>query len=380
MQIWELIVAWATAVVGIGYFFEYSEKTIKQDVKLETSQKILNFSNTSVLEIFTSSNRIFLKLFDQVYSGNFFKIKYLNLIWIWIIATELFAIILSLTAFLLNISREISITSILLLSSFSGIFIFVIIVFGNYEKLLFIEEKKDILINFIFFCMLIIMIIKPSFLAFATFAAVFVALFILSNSIRSVYFNSNLFEISPLNSLFSSIFFIFILSFLNSDASKTFFLDINQFGWIILTFGFLNILADSFSLIETRFILSESVGKSLVGFLFLLLIDIIATALIFLTIPLSSGYWQMFFEAIYFHGERPWLGILFWSTFMTSLLFYLFLLSCGILAILHKTLKKYTYLEKFMDIKTRPIRSLGQIAIIITTFFFFCYGVIEFLK
>ena len=59
----------------------------------------------------------------------------------------------------------------------------------------------------------------------------------------------------------------------------------------------------------------------------LLVLDLILSAAIFLVLPLVLWEIPDFLQAIRFQGPRPCLGILFWSTFSTSVVFYLFVAS-----------------------------------------------------
>jgi hypothetical protein len=102
----------------------------------------------------------------------------------------------------------------------------------------------------------------------------------------------------------------------------------------------LNIIADSFSVIETHWILLK-VGNLLkvrrtrncllIGVL--LLLDLAASSALILVIPVCTRSYEIF-PAIWFSGEKPWLGIFFWSTFTTSIIFYLFVVSSLLLIII----------------------------------------------
>ena len=52
-----------------------------------------------------------------------------------------------------------------------------------------------------------------------------------------------------------------------------------------------------------------------------------AAAAIFLFLPLVLWEIPEFWQAARFQGDRPWLGILFWSTFSTSAVLYFFVAS-----------------------------------------------------
>jgi hypothetical protein len=101
--------------------------------------------------------------------------------------------------------------------------------------------------------------------------------------------------------------------------------------WVDLA---LNILADAFSMIETYYILVLAAValayfrgvKLLLVLVGIVLLDLAASSITFLAIPLCSRSWDVF-PAIVFQPPRPWIGILFWASLSTSAIFYLFLLS-----------------------------------------------------
>jgi hypothetical protein len=67
---------------------------------------------------------------------------------------------------------------------------------------------------------------------------------------------------------------------------------------------------------------------SLPTLLVLLVVDIIFSAIIYTILPVVVGQNIMeFWKGIQFTGSAPWIGILFWSTFSTSIIFYLFVIA-----------------------------------------------------
>lgn len=94
----------------------------------------------------------------------------------------------------------------------------------------------------------------------------------------------------------------------------------------VISFVGFNVLADTVSLAETRWILGRGRDVSTVRLVSLLVLDIFLSAGIFMALPLVLWELPDFIDGITFSGPRPWLGILFWSTFATSAVFYLYVL------------------------------------------------------
>jgi len=168
----------------------------------------------------------------------------------------------------------------------------------------------------------------------------YIAVKVTENRNKIAQFQNNVFDrlnhfFSP-STLITSAITISILTiivyFRNPDTTISFIGAIIQGGWVYLM---LNVLADSFSIMETYEILKwAGKSKSLVRFIVLIIFDLVISAIIFLIIPVSAGT-ATIMEAITFKGQYPWIGILFWSTFSTSVLFYLFTLSSLLLTAGH---------------------------------------------
>jgi len=196
-----------------------------------------------------------------------------------------------------------------------------------------------------------------------------------SYSILYLVSNYKFFIISPIRTIGTSLVAILFFSLWKIEVIDSFISDFYTFGWIILFYGLLNVFADSFSTLETYYVLNKiSHSRKANEFIVFLIIDFIASALIFFVIPLMTGNFNIFFDAIWFKGESPWLGILFWTTFSTSLSLYLYILSIIILA----TIYRYSRIdEKYIPFTTKPIRALTLIVIIIISIFFFIEYIIS---
>lgn len=164
----------------------------------------------------------------------------------------------------------------------------------------------------------------------------------------------SLFNISPLLVMLNSIVSIVLVATLKIDLVTPFIMEKHKFFVFFLPFIFLNILSDSLSTIETRYMLSKIVSgtpKRLILFLFL---DFLVSSLIFLTVPILNGDLDQFLNAIVFKGQIAWVGIFYWSSLFTSLVLYLYVLGFFVLHVLYKC-SNIKYLAE------RPSYSLGWI-------------------
>jgi hypothetical protein len=176
----------------------------------------------------------------------------------------------------------------------------------------------------------------------------------------------NRLNISPIKSFISSLFFMLLLGLVFRDASYSLikeFLDGNRF---ILLFILFNLYADALSLIETRFVLKYAQNKKLIALFSLLIIDLIFSGSLFAILPMITDVkLNAFWDGILFKGVNPWFGILFWSSFATSILYYIFMISCICLAIIYPVIKSITFLDKsIIRLKNDPLLSIILICII----------------
>lgn len=165
-------------------------------------------------------------------------------------------------------------------------------------------------------------------------------------------------RISPLIVILSSIVAIFIFSLLKPDLITPFITNRQRFNAEFVPLILLNIITDSFSILETRYMLSKAVSGSSTKLILYLVLDFLLSSLIYLSIPILTGDLSLFLDAIFFNGEMAWVGIFYWSSLFTSLFLYIYIISFIILTILYKfsTIK---YLAE------KPTYSLGWITAII---------------
>ena len=63
------------------------------------------------------------------------------------------------------------------------------------------------------------------------------------------------------------------------------------------------------------------------------------------------GQFPEFLQAAMFRGEHQWIGVLFWSSFSTSVVFYVFVLA----SLLMRLLTRAPKFARFLAIDTRPV-------------------------
>ncbi len=130
-------------------------------------------------------------------------------------------------------------------------------------------------------------------------------------------------------------------------------------GWQDTGYILINIVADFVSLTETFVILKWARRKPSSWLPFIVILDVLISAFIFLSIPLAAGELPTFLAAITFEGPQPWLGLLFWSTFATSIIFYLFVLGSIGLGFLYVLVRNTMRLQNIFKVTERPFLSLG---------------------
>ena len=127
----------------------------------------------------------------------------------------------------------------------------------------------------------------------------------------------------------ASAFFTAIVGLIQWDATKAFFDLVATDGPVAVTFVAYNVFADGISLIKTRWLLERSATAGVKKLAGLLGLDLLLSAAVFI-LPTTMWEFPTFWDAIVFRGDRPWLGVLFWTTLSTSALFYLFVLAAAL--------------------------------------------------
>lgn len=140
--------------------------------------------------------------------------------------------------------------------------------------------------------------------------------------------------------------------------------ELDATGPTLFAFVAFNMFADSASLWETRWVLRRGLKASWYSLLGLLVLDLLLSAAIFLYLPLVLGELPDFWKAAFFFGgNRPWLGVLFWTTFSTSAVFYLFVIS----SLLVRPLSRVPKLVQHLQVERQPVRVLTLAAVIVVT-------------
>jgi len=167
--------------------------------------------------------------------------------------------------------------------------------------------------------------------------------------------------VHPLRSVALSLVSVCVLGAIMREATTSFYHLLLQDGPIVLSFVAFNLFGDAVSLLETRWMLGFSRNRGVLVLPVLVLADLVLSAAIFLFLPLVLGELPSFWENILFRGSRPWLGIFFWSTFATSVLFYLFVATVvllivpghGLARLFHRTV------GRMITIESRPFTAIA---------------------
>lgn len=188
----------------------------------------------------------------------------------------------------------------------------------------------------------------------------------ISFNIPPRWFNAN-----PLRAMMLSMVTVVIVGGLNFSASQSFFATIEAQGVIMLTFLAFNMFADTISLQETNWILQESRRASPAWLVPLLIADLILSAIIYLLLPIFVGQGLLeFWRGIQFTGPSPWIGILFWSTFSTSAIFYIFVGAVILMRFARSLGVTENPLDTWFKLDDNPIWVIGLIASVLVTIVF----------
>ena len=331
---------------------------------------IKNFPSAKYPEIIRKINQIFIKIFKLVYEIE--SIDRNQYIWIWLICSFSVNLFIGL---ILNLFR--------IIIPLENLLVYLLIVPSALVIVSFYAKTKGLLSTFLFASLMVLSVYITFFfmgfdlqntnLSFTILAlsfplSIFIGIYFIKFLIKH---DKSFFYISPPRVIFTSILTMIIIALIKKDIAQTFISDFNQIGMILLAFLLLNIFADSISLWETNIILRLAVKGTTRRFVFLGLLDLILSTFIFLAIPLSTGNLDIFLESMLFKGDKPWLGILFWSTFSTSILFWAFLLAIFGETVLKKVLRHYIKLNKILPIEEKPITCIYIFAIVIIMPFMF---------
>jgi hypothetical protein len=186
-----------------------------------------------------------------------------------------------------------------------------------------------------------------------------------------------LIPVDPVRAIVSSLIFIGLLAIFFPRSARSFITELEQTGPLLFTVVAFNIFGDAVSLVETRWMLRLSRGLSAVGIIFMLILDLVLSGLIYLVLPeISAVNWSAFGLAIQFEGPSPWMGILFWSTFFTSFLFYLFVVTMLMLRLLYRFTLFVAMLDKWFAVYRHPLRLITAAGVILETVIFLFFALL----
>jgi hypothetical protein len=152
-----------------------------------------------------------------------------------------------------------------------------------------------------------------------------------------------------------------LATFFRSPA-LSFIDDIGRNHWKAGSLVLFNLFADMVSLIETRWVLIQSGRRSMLrGIAAMLLLDLVLSAAIFFVLPgIADQSFDTLIRGIVFKGPLPWTGILFWSTFATSIIFYVFVAAVLILRLLMPIFAAAQSFDKWFPIYDHPVRLVAM--------------------
>jgi hypothetical protein len=174
--------------------------------------------------------------------------------------------------------------------------------------------------------------------------------------------------VSPIRAFASSLLTVVVLSAIFKSATSVFLNTFRASGWMVITYIAFNFFGDAISLVETRWVLRRSRGAAVMTIAGLLVVDLIASAAVYLALPeLANESFSTLWDGIWLRGSQPWLGILFWSTFATSAVFYVFVLAVLLLKVLTPVVRTINFLDNWLSLYEHPARFLSVSTIIIIT-------------
>ena len=359
----------------------------RPDFKIQMVSTIINFPTAKYSDIVKKSNEIFIQLFNLLYTN---KSKNETL-WSWIFSS--FCLIFLFGLFLQIYQITPPLENLLF---FNVVLSSYIIIYGFFFDLVEENVKSEsktkiftifsgfllsggIFYIFIYNILNKIYVIPDDIDIYQLLIIIIIGLSIGLFCIEFLYVRKSvLLYKSPIRVAITSILAMSTITLLKNDILTSFISDYNEIGIIVLAYLFLNIFADSISLLETDIVLRLAAKGNIKRFAALGLFDIFLSTVIFLAIPLSTGNLDVFLDAMWFKGDHPWLGVLFWSTFSTSIIFWLFLLSVFVLTILQKILKCYVKLNVALPIDKKPITCLYVVAVVVIIPFMFIINLIIF--
>lgn len=191
----------------------------------------------------------------------------------------------------------------------------------------------------------------------------------------------------------SSIIAVFFMLILWGLLSPNIFIEIVKYkphNLVSIFFAglFLNLVPDYISLLETRWIMNHVADKKIRVLSKILILDVIITGLIFssffsiMFLILGSNIDNIFniLNRMILFIETdvpPPVGILFYSTYFTSVWFYLFIISSIGAKVIYSFGHFGNTIMDFFGVQKTPFQSMGTITMILVTVCFVIYAVIN---
>jgi hypothetical protein len=209
------------------------------------------------------------------------------------------------------------------------------------------------------------------------YALTFGALLVLPTILLVSCIPARVHPVDPFRALISSLVFMGLMAIWFRAPAQLFLARLRLDGAVALSLVAFNIFADAISLVETRGWLFLSREAGLLRLILLLAADLIVSAAIYLVLPAIVGQnLSVFWPGIVFQGGSPWIGILFWTSFSTSLLFYLFVAGALALRLMMPIAYTVHWLGRFMEIEAHPVRGIA-IAMVEVESALFLIGVVR---
>jgi hypothetical protein len=178
--------------------------------------------------------------------------------------------------------------------------------------------------------------------------------------------------VSPFSAVASSVLAVSLLALLFPGPAKAFVEDFTRQHWKAACLVLFTLFADMVSLVETRWVLMLSGRRSSVlGVLSMLVVDLVLSAGLFFVLPgIVDQDFEVLRGGIMFSGSQPWIGILFWSTFATSMLFYVFVAAVVALRAVVPVLAAARVIDKWFPLYDHPVRLISITMVLVSSFGF----------
>ena len=384
LQLFALFAAVA-AILTVGYFLDLMMKTDSKDYLGKFLRKTVDKTPESWLQLASGK---FSEGFDKIYGGSSSNLELV--IWLGLVLSPL-TLALTRIPFVSGASKPEDLLIIAMLGAFGYVLIgYVTLVVGNAGAMIgialwgrYVNAIGTLAVVFIGIFIAIIFGVIFGGIYGGTiggkFSIVTGVIFggIAGGIIIALAVKVWRIPIHPLKAMFWSVVFACIFGLIAWDTGKAFVIEIYT-DPKVLAFVAFNFFADGVSLLETRWVLCRGSSASLGMLASLVIFDLVASAAIYLVLP--TILWPQILEigdAMLFRGNRPWLRILFWTTFSTSFMFYLFVAAALLVRPLTRGLGLFDMLSGQFDLQANPVWCLAVAMAVVVTVLFLAGGIIQ---